>query len=882
MHHGNPRNESSSQKADNLKQNQDSANEPSREHFERGGFMRDKVREKRKKKTITNRSNVHSGAVLSKAADEEGSSDSSHSDSEQLAKDRINIARSEVIYSGEKSDTAEGVNRASLGNPPSANFIDRNFPELRSNHQPENLFASRLEKQSSIKHLHHRFVGRKQKSLRQKVLRKLGQQAILSNSSPDINAAVEDEDSESESSQTVNEVEVKLKRNQAFRTYRRPSSPAVLTRCQSEDNLSYDSSSSEDDTLSGGRMRTLQLSEETFLETYGVIPRRKKKGKDSRPFKRHTTYNLKGPFLDFALQGNESDGAADNNRRRRLSASESGSSSSSVDEASQSSVEPAEKSDAILKQPLGKSKSDGAKDAVILRRPRSTGSDDGASTHTSKNKEARNSWITSLTPNFGRKSSKDSPTRDAPKITRKIVFNTPASRLTNASHKGYLDWRNKKKQWERLWCVLQDACLYMYNSPQSTSTEDAVVLRGYNVVANVKNLNRTRFPFRLERNGSPTIHFSADSDRDYMLWVGTLEKETSMVLPGSTDNEVLITSIKNTIKHTSSETPTKVKDQEMKPKSFDKDSTGEEFQLQKEHLLREVLAKTQKVVEEQRLLQEKHSNSTLPITVSPPTTKISKSQLNEKFKRAREEEEMRSTKQLTHLNKRRNSAQIKVDQMAKQLAPKSGRKRRENPQQFAEMEAKLREMQDKLDEVDKEIGERQAMRQDTMEKIQQRLELELLILEQRDTIDIIRKHGAWQGRPSSSPQNPHRDRLPSIDEVAGSECSSASSISIQNSLSPEPRNTTPSPCKSHDTFSSALTSSEDNISSVTNINRDICNIDTSSDELDGSKKGCHRIKAKRTQHTRPKDEIDPSILADIEDFQRFSRQKLASLANQRS
>lgn len=224
---------------------------------------------------------------------------------------------------------------------------------------------------------------------------------------------------------------------------------------------------------------------------------------------------------------------------------------------------------------------------------------------------------------------------------------------------------------------------------------------------------------------------------------------------------------------------------------------------------------------------------------------------------------MRSTKQLTLLNRRRNSAQIKVDQMAKQLAPKSGRKRRENPHQFADMEAKLREMQERLDEVDKEIGRRQALRQDTMEKIQQRLELELLILEQRDTIDIIRKHGAWQGRPSSSPQHPHRDRLPSIDEIAASECSSTSSISVQNSLSPEPRNTTPSPCKSHDTMSSALTSSDDNLCNETNNNKDIVSIDSASDELDGTKRRSHGKKATEKQQT-PNDDINPSILADIE------------------
>lgn len=269
---------------DRLQSNEDSANKTSREPFERGGFMRDKVREKRRKKATTNRSYALDGTVLSDAADEEEaynssgsqSSDSSYSDSDQGDRDLTKIAKSEVISSGAKSDTADGINHASLGNPPSGNFIDRELTGIQFNHQQENLLSSRLEKQSSIKHLHHRFVGRKQKSLRQKVLRKLGQQAILSNSSPDINAAVEEEDSESESSHNANEV--KLKRHQAFRTNRRPSSPAVLTRCRSVDNVRYDSSSSEDDTQSGGRMRTFQLSEETFLETYGVIPRRKKKG----------------------------------------------------------------------------------------------------------------------------------------------------------------------------------------------------------------------------------------------------------------------------------------------------------------------------------------------------------------------------------------------------------------------------------------------------------------------------------------------------------------------------------------------------------------------------------------------------------------------------
>lgn len=67
--------------------------------------------------------------------------------------------------------------------------------------------------------------------------------------------------------------------------------------------------------------------------------------------------------------------------------------------------------------------------------------------------------------------------------------------------------------------MLQDSCLYMYNSPQSASTEDAIVLRGYSVVANVKNLNRSRFPFRLERHVSSCSKFDSNLNYGWSLFV---------------------------------------------------------------------------------------------------------------------------------------------------------------------------------------------------------------------------------------------------------------------------------------------------------------------------------------------------------------------------
>jgi len=42
--------------------------------------------------------------------------------------------------------------------------------------------------------------------------------------------------------------------------------------------------------------------------------------------------------------------------------------------------------------------------------------------------------------------------------------------------------------------VFQDTCLYFYNSPHSGSTRDVIVLRGYEVIADVTNKAERFFP----------------------------------------------------------------------------------------------------------------------------------------------------------------------------------------------------------------------------------------------------------------------------------------------------------------------------------------------------------------------------------------------------
>ena len=50
----------------------------------------------------------------------------------------------------------------------------------------------------------------------------------------------------------------------------------------------------------------------------------------------------------------------------------------------------------------------------------------------------------------------------------------------------------------RFWCKLSDSCLHCFHKPHSDVTRHKTMLRGYNVIADVINLHKTRFAFRLE------------------------------------------------------------------------------------------------------------------------------------------------------------------------------------------------------------------------------------------------------------------------------------------------------------------------------------------------------------------------------------------------
>nr|CAB3232092.1 connector enhancer of kinase suppressor of ras 2-like [Phallusia mammillata] len=377
-------------------------------------------------------------------------------------------------------------------------------------------------------------------------------------------------------------------------------------------------------------------------------------------------------------------------------------------------------------------------------------------------------WLSNIPPYLARKWVADSETtstdgeggssgsississKSSAPLSKPSVFRIPATRLGAAAHRGYLDCRNKKKQWERFWCVLQDTCLYCYNTPQSDVTRDAVLLRGYDVVADVTNLNRTRFVFRLQQQGVPTLHFASDNHRDFLLWVGTLERETRQVTAhrnqtksASTEEELLVAkkkvhraSMPALSQLSPSETNRMLRNSASQEK-FD----NELIQMQKQKLLQEISTQRQQIIEEQIILEKVASTTQLPNSNNQSASRrMSREEVIGHYERAKEEEELKVTKFLTLLNRRRNSVQLKADQCSKDLAPKSGRRRRDNHFQFSSMESRLKEMQETLSLIDKEFEEEEANKLHNLEKLQQKRDLELLILEQRETLDIMRRH----------------------------------------------------------------------------------------------------------------------------------------------
>ncbi|XP_078484321.1 uncharacterized protein LOC100176971 [Ciona intestinalis] len=512
--------------------------------------------------------------------------------------------------------------------------------------------------------------------------------------------------------------------------------------------------------------------------------------------------------------------------------------------------------------------------------PSKQSKESSASEESTKEEKRSSNWFSTFRRSI--KSNDDEKSKIGKAAT---VLKIPASRLSSASHRGYVDRRNKKKQWERFWCVLQDSCLYCYNSPQSDVTRDVVLLRGYDVIADVTNMNRSRFVFRLEQQGAQTLYFGSDNHEEFLLWVGTLEKDTRCV---TTPNSRMETENRTTSTSPTHSDVTPVESYNSRSsykRTASKDELEQELvEMQKHKLLKEIVAQQQQLIEEHRLLEGKVSENSSVNEMSLPRRTSRRNDVIDKFERVRSEEATKMTKFMTLLNRRRNSAQLKVDQLSREIAPKSGKKRRQNHQNFAAYEAKLNEMKQRLAEIDEEIHEQQAQKQSVMEKLQERQDLELLVAEQQESLAIMRRHQNDEfpftvQRRRKAP----REALTSIEELSSiSDCCSSSSDSMNEAPARLPHAMSTPRCKrtkqpvSFDSVPSEefyqceddtepmSASSLDGVIASSSMSSSVSSLTVSRDSLN----------ANNPSESKKSEEIDPSVMAGIEMFEEFTKMKL--------
>lgn len=81
-------------------------------------------------------------------------------------------------------------------------------------------------------------------------------------------------------------------------------------------------------------------------------------------------------------------------------------------------------------------------------------------------------------------------------------------------------------------------------------------------------------------------------------------------------------------------------------------SSEEEVKRQKEKLLWEVLSQQQKIIDEQTNLHQQNTHiATDPVPLATPHPRLSKALVHEKYDKAKQDEEVKVMKTMTHLNR---------------------------------------------------------------------------------------------------------------------------------------------------------------------------------------------------------------------------------------
>jgi len=393
--------------------------------------------------------------------------------------------------------------------------------------------------------------------------------------------------------------------------------------------------------------------------------------------------------------------------------------------------------------------------------------------------------------------------------------------------KGYLNIKSRNKNRKRYWCVLSIDQLKLFEKPHSFAPSESLSLKDYK--CSFENANSQNAFISMESKKNIKFLLSSDQPDNIAKWFDSIKKSTLSVSQLISNG------------HGQSQKAHNTNHSRLNNVEIQKNSKVDclAADLQKQKLLQVIKADKQKLFNELNSLQVESSSSL--------STKHHKMVLN-LHKDCSNDDDNLLTRNLAMLNRRRNSQQLKIAQVSRDLNTKKQQnsfKRKHSKKKLRRTDfvkektplvSKLLEMKKRMAKIDEELKELQTQKKSFLEKI-----------------DIKTNEGASSVKPIN--QNIKKNILRESVSIPLSFNKSYSNLIKDGTLESQPefvhQNLTKT--KSSEPFKSKQ-----------------CLSFTSSDTS----------KVKSTDKL-PKVNVDPEVLASIQMFEEFSKITLAKMNSQK-
>ncbi|XP_072035960.1 LOW QUALITY PROTEIN: uncharacterized protein [Amphiura filiformis] len=378
-------------------------------------------------------------------------------------------------------------------------------------------------------------------------------------------------------------------------------------------------------------------------------------------------------------------------------------------------------------------------------RPRSA----TVSSSTSTSSEEQSGGLKASSGQFNRTLSFITRMKEANKHKRKMrQIPISADDIVNPAKTGFVKISNKGKATsiKRCYAVLKDEWLYLYKKPADTCTLDAYDMPSYVVSANVgsdsiRNFKHQKLSISLEHKvtGDVTILIS-EAAIEIFEWAEKLQKSSKdqgLAMAGLNLEQGRSRPKLNSSGKPFISAPIMQSDEINSQSEMSKDDE-QLAELHRHRLIQDAMKENQQLILGTQTLKESPEQFPLGPSQSPRLQR-QREDLENKYRKASEEEEHQAMVDLTLLKRRRISTQVKQDTILRQLEARKQKKKNKRQEEEALMRKQLDELNAKLSKINSEIQSKSQQKEQKLQAFKERKALELQVLEQQNQLIRYRK-----------------------------------------------------------------------------------------------------------------------------------------------